>query len=336
MNTRIAIVEDNDEIRGRFIEIMSEQIDIICVGSYTNAEDFISEFGFLKPDVVFMDIHLPGMNGIDCITIGKTINTKSHFIIYTIFENNEMIYNAIKAGATGYLLKSTPREKLVASIHEIIRGESPMTGSIAMKILTAFQQKIKEPESNLLSKRENEILGFLSKGYRYKEIAELLFISIETVRTHIRNIYEKLQVNSRTEALNKAENRDNLTLKRYTNSSVKIEDEENCFQKIQELFKNEKPFLQEKYSIGRLAKDIDFPVYIVSQTINRRFNQGYFDFINRHRINEVIQLLKTSSNKITIEGIAYQCGFCSRTSFYSAFKKETGENPSKFIQNQKN
>lgn len=331
MKTRIAIVEDTDEIRNRFVEIMSSETDIECVGVYCTAEDFLSECNYIKPEVVFMDINLPGISGVECIEICKKSLKNSHFIVYSIFENSEVVFQAIKAGATGYLLKSTPKEKLVSSIKEILKGESPMSGSIAMKVVMAFQESPKKTDSELLSKRENEILDLLSKGFRYKDIAEQLFISIETVRTHIRNIYEKLQVKSRTEAINKTDQKNYLDTDKYLNSSVKNEDEEICYQKIKSYFEHSKPYTEEKYTITKLAKDVGFPVYVVSQTINKRFKMGYFDFVNHYRIEESIKMLKESNGKITIEGIAYQCGFCSRTSFYSAFKKETGQNPTSFI-----
>ena len=246
MNTRIAIVEDTDEIRNRFVEIMSTEPDIECVGVYCNAEDFLSEYNYIRPEVVFMDINLPGMSGVDCIKMAKRSSKNTHFIVYSIFENSEIVFQAIKAGATGYLLKSTPREKLISSIKEILKGESPMSGSIAMKVVTAFQETPKSSDSDLLSKRENEILNLLSKGFRYKDIADQLFISIETVRTHIRNIYEKLQVKSRTEALNKIDQKNSLDTDKYLNSSVKNEDEEICYQKIKSHFEHTKPYIEEK------------------------------------------------------------------------------------------
>lgn len=337
MQKKIVIVEDNDEIRFRFIDIFSNTDDIECIGVYSNAEDFISEFSLLKPDIVFMDIQLPGISGIDCIRQLKSYHNETHFIIFTIFENSENIFNAIKAGATGYLLKSTPADKLISSVYEILRGESPMSGSIAMKVIKAFQAPASS-DFDSLSQREQTILQYLTKGYRYKDIAEELFISIETVRTHIRNIYEKLQVNSRYELLNKAGISQISENTKYISSNVKPEDEENCYHKLLTFFEAEKLFLKEKLSISQVAEMINYPVYIVSQTINKRFNMGFFDIVNHYRVLHAIQLLKDLQDNISIEGIGYQCGFTSRTAFYKAFKKETGNSPGEyftFLQNQK-
>lgn len=330
MQKTVAIVEDNNDIRTRFVDVFSSAADIVCIGAYANAEDFLSEYLHILPDVVFMDIQLPGMDGIECIKQLKAKNRNTHFIMYSVFENSESIFSAIKAGATGYLLKSTPSEKLVSSVHEILNGESPMTGTVAMKVIKAFQAPLPGSVA-VLSERENTILANLSKGYRYKDIAEKLCISTETVRTHIRNIYEKLQVNSRTEAINKSRQLAGVAVEKYLNSNVKPGDEEACFHKINEVFKNKKPFLQEKFSITALSAETGFPVYVISQTINRRFNMGFFDLINKCRIEEALLLLKTEGGKITAEGIGYQCGFGSRTAFYNAFKKVTGATPGGMI-----
>ena len=332
IKTKLAIVEDNEDLRNRFVELFTSHQNIECVGNYFNAEDFLSEFQYIRPDVVFMDIHLPGMDGIKCIEKIKKHDQSTHFIVYTIFENTEMVLNAIKAGATGYLLKNTGSDKLVSAVEEILRGESPMSGSIAGKVIKAFQQQIKKPESRFLSQRENEILDLLAKGYRYKDIAKELFISIETVRTHIRSIYEKLQVNSGIEAIFKTRADFGINLIPYTNTNVSQNEEEECFISIKKLFEENKPFLNEKYCLGKLAKQVGYPVYVVSQTVNRRFKMGFFELINHYRIKEAINMLKCMDERITIEGIAYQCGFCSRSTFYSAFKKETGMTPGEFLQ----
>lgn len=335
MNTKpitVAIVEDNNEIRQRFVSLFTETEHIQCVGNYFTAEEFMSEFSSINPMVVFMDVHLPGVSGIECIEKMKEESHQTQFIVYTVFENSEVVLDAIKAGATGYLLKNTPSEKLVAAVEEIIRGESPMSGSIAAKVLKAFQNEIRKPESKLLSSRENEVVNLLSKGYRYKDIAKELIISPETVKTHIRSIYEKLQVNNSIDAINKTRSASESQCARYAHTHVKVQEEQLCFAAIESLFASEKPYLTEKYSLSALSKQVGYPLYVVSQTINRRYKVGFFELINQLRINESINMLRNMNEKISIEGVAYECGFCSRSSFYAAFKKLNGVTPTEFMQ----
>ncbi|MFM6924882.1 MAG: LuxR C-terminal-related transcriptional regulator, partial [Ferruginibacter sp.] len=155
-------------------------------------------------DIALFDINLPGMNGIDCIQRLKLLHPRMQMMVLTVYDNADNIFNALKAGATSYLLKSTPPEKVIEAIYEVHHGGSPISSQIARKVIDAFTLKEKTNDYfQELSRREQEILEQLSKGYRYKEIADKLFVSIETVRTHIRNIYEKLQVNGRAEALKK-------------------------------------------------------------------------------------------------------------------------------------
>jgi DNA-binding NarL/FixJ family response regulator len=150
------------------------------------------------------DVNLPGMSGIDCIQRLKILHPRMQMMVLTVYDNTDTIFQALKAGATSFLLKSTPPEKVIEAIEDVFNGGSPISSQIARKVIEAFTVKEKTNEYfQELSKREQEILEQLSKGYRYKEIADQLFLSIETVRTHIRNIYEKLQVNSRVEALKK-------------------------------------------------------------------------------------------------------------------------------------
>jgi len=155
-----------------------------------------------EPDVVLMDINLPGMSGIECTRKLKARQPGLSIMVLTVYDDDEMIFESLKAGASGYLLKKTPPAKLLEAILELHNGGSPMSSRIARRVVQAFQAmgpSSKETEN--LSKREHEVLSYLVKGYRYKEIAETLFISIETVRTHLRNIYEKLHVRSRSEAV---------------------------------------------------------------------------------------------------------------------------------------
>lgn len=174
-------------------------------GAYENAEEAIASIPLLQPDVILVDIHLPGQSGINCIEKLRPVCSNTQFIMCTSLEDNDTIFNALKAGANGYLTKSTPPARLLEAIIEVHSGGSPMSTNIARKVIGSFQltTSTSTNEFEALSKREQEILQLLSKGFRYKEIAEKLFISVETVRTHVRNIYEKLQVNSRTEAINK-------------------------------------------------------------------------------------------------------------------------------------
>jgi len=158
----------------------------------------------VKPDIVLMDINLPGMNGIECIRRVKTVCPQLQFMMFTIYEDSEQVFDALAAGASGYLLKKTPRDKILPSIQELYEGGSPMSTQIARKVVAYFQKE-KEASNNQaqLSAREREVLELLSKGFVYKEIAARLNIATGTVRQHIHKIYEKLHVQNRTEALNK-------------------------------------------------------------------------------------------------------------------------------------
>ncbi|MBN2174030.1 MAG: response regulator transcription factor [Bacteroidales bacterium] len=204
MEIQVLIVEDDHEIREWMIGVIAAAPGIACIGAYACAESCIKNYDTLEPDVVIMDIHMPGMNGIECIKKIKPIKPAVQFIMFTVFEDDDKVFESLCAGASGYILKNTTPEKLVESIKDLHNGGSPMTSTIARKVIHSFRQPASSlSEYNKLSVREKELLELLAKGYRYKEIAEKLFISVETVRTHIRNIYEKLQVQSRTEALNK-------------------------------------------------------------------------------------------------------------------------------------
>jgi len=202
MEINVVIIEDNNDIRNSLTILINGSAGFSCTSSFANAEDAIREIPNLNPDVAIVDVHLPQGSGIDAITALKPVCGKTQFMIFTIFEDDETVFKALKAGASGYLLKNTSPEKILTAITDIHQGGSPMSGQIARKALQSFIQPKSNPTIELLTQRENEILNLLAKGYRYKEIASKIFISIETVRTHIRNIYEKLQVDSRTDALN--------------------------------------------------------------------------------------------------------------------------------------
>ena len=204
MSIRVSIVEDDKQIRNA-LEIMLGSFDgIEHVSSHGSAEELLDSFIHLKPDVVIMDIGLPGITGIECVRKIKPAAPNTQFMMCSVFEEDEKIFDALCAGATGYLVKNSPPRKFQEAIHDIYTGGSPMSAQIARKVVASFQQRTQpSKEFDHLSQREKQILQLLSNGLRYKEIAAQLFISQETVRTHIRNIYEKLQVDSRTEALNK-------------------------------------------------------------------------------------------------------------------------------------
>ena len=199
---RIAIVEDDKTVREGLQMLLNGSPGFTCVAAYGTGEDAVTGLPEVKPDVVLMDINLPGMNGIQCIIALREQNLSMLFIMLTVFENTDAIFQSLSAGATGYLLKQTPPAKLLESIQDVYHGGSPMSGEIARKVVQSFQRPAAASKQLPgLTKREEEILSYLVKGYFYKEIAGLLFISTETVRTHIRNIYEKLQVRTRTEAI---------------------------------------------------------------------------------------------------------------------------------------
>ena len=204
MPIRICIVEDDPIIREGLVEVIRNSENCNLLDAFETAEELMAQFRALQPEVVLMDIQLPGRSGIECVSELKAKYPKTQILIISVFEDNENIFDALCAGATGYLLKSNDSQKLVQSINEIYRGESPMSGTIARKVIGSFQYTKKSSDYfNILSEREREILDYLSRGFRYKEIASRISLSTETVRTHIHNIYGKLQVSSRTDALNK-------------------------------------------------------------------------------------------------------------------------------------
>jgi|SRR6185503_20224402 len=203
MMITVAIVEDVKEIREGLQALINFNEGFSCASVYTNAEDAAEGLPAEKPDVVLMDINLPGMSGIECISRIKPLLPSTQFIMSTVYEDDDNIFESLKAGATGYLLKKTAPSRILEAIAEVHRGESPMSPQIARSVISSFQKKDNIDTSTLLSPREKDILKALAKGLRYKEIADEQFISLQTVRTHARHIYEKLHVQSRTEALNK-------------------------------------------------------------------------------------------------------------------------------------
>ncbi|MBL7739575.1 MAG: response regulator transcription factor [Chitinophagaceae bacterium] len=205
----VCIVDDNKQLRNALEEIITMSDGYKCIGTMATAEEAITKLPQLKPDVVLMDINLGTIeSGIDCVRALKPLMPGTNFMMCTVYEEDEKIFEALSAGASGYILKKTAPGKLLESIRELYQGGAPMSSQIARKVVAAFQGKPSAVENaseglSLLTNREKEILEQLSKGLMYKEIASQLFLSPETVRKHVYHIYEKLHVNNRVEAVNK-------------------------------------------------------------------------------------------------------------------------------------
>ena len=205
MSITVSIVEDNDQLRGTLARVISRAEEFVCVGQHATAEAALENLPKERPQVVLMDINLPGMNGVECVRRLKQLLPETQVMMLTAYEDTENIFNSLAAGASGYMLKRTPRDELLEAIREVRRGGSPMTTHIARKVVQSFLKPAAAPEpTHELSEREREVLDLLSQGLMYKEISDKLGISFETVRTYIRRIYEKLQVRTRTEAVAKA------------------------------------------------------------------------------------------------------------------------------------
>jgi len=201
---QIAIVEDDLEISQSLANLISMEKDFVLVKSFPDAESFISSFMDLNVDVVLMDIGLPGQNGIQAVAKLKPRKPNVQFIMCTIFDDDEKVFQSLCMGATGYLVKNTTSDRLSDAIRTAFNGGSPMSATIARKVVQSFRQrKVQSDEADLLTSRQWEILNLLDQGFRYKEIADKLDLSFDTIRTYCRNIYEVLQVHSRTDALNK-------------------------------------------------------------------------------------------------------------------------------------
>jgi DNA-binding NarL/FixJ family response regulator len=204
MSITVSIVEDNEQLRGTLARVINRAEGFRCVSQYGDAESGLEGIPKDAPEVVLMDINLPGMNGVECVRRLKQLTPKLQVVMLTVYEDTDNIFKALAAGAAGYLLKRTKSAELLEAIREVHRGGSPMTTHIARKVTQSFQRAgpSSQPTENL-SEREQEVLDCLSQGFLYKEIAEKLGISYETVHTYIRRIYEKLQVRTRTEAVAK-------------------------------------------------------------------------------------------------------------------------------------
>jgi len=204
MSISVSIVEDNNQLRATLARVLNRADGFRCLSQYGNAEDALKDLPRIRPDVVLMDINLPGMNGVQCVRQLKALLPEIQVMMLTVYEDTENIFNALAAGASGYMLKRTSSKELLEAIQDVQRGGSPMTMHIARKVVQSFQHTATtaQPTENL-SEREQQVLDLLSQGLMYKEIAEKLGISYETVHTYIRRIYEKLQVRTRTEAVAK-------------------------------------------------------------------------------------------------------------------------------------
>jgi len=201
---KVAIIEDDDWIRENLAAQIRETNGFSCVGSYRTGEEGIDRLPGVGPDVVLMDINLPKMNGIECVRQLKTLIPSAQILMLTVYEDSERIFNSLLAGASGYLLKRTPQSEILEAIAEVYRGNSPMTGHIARKVVQYFNQRgHADTELDKLSRREREVLDHLAQGVPYKEIADVLSLSIDTIRIHIKGIYSKLHVHSRGEAVAK-------------------------------------------------------------------------------------------------------------------------------------
>ncbi len=206
MTTNVSIVEDNEQLRVTLARVLNRAEGFKCLSHYGSAEDALKGLPTDKPDVVLMDINLPGMNGVECVRHLKQSLPTVQVIMLTAYEDTENIFNSLAAGASGYLLKRSKSAEIIEAIRDVRSGGSPMTTHIARKVVQSFQQRTVMPlaPDEELSPREQEVLNCLAQGLMYKEISDKLGIGFETVRTYIRRIYEKLHVRTRTEAVAKA------------------------------------------------------------------------------------------------------------------------------------
>ncbi len=205
MPITVAIVEDDARIRRSLAAMLGTAEDIECVGEFASAEEALRKVPALRPRVIFMDIHLPGMSGVDCVREIAGTGPKPQIVMLTSYDDSDAIFSSLSAGACGYLLKPIRTAQLLAAVRDVYSGGAPMSGQIARRVVEAFNKPAAKPAASpangSLSERESQILQLLSEGYLYKEISDKLSISYSTVRTHIERIYEKLHVQSRAQAV---------------------------------------------------------------------------------------------------------------------------------------
>jgi DNA-binding NarL/FixJ family response regulator len=201
---KVAIVEDNEALRKSLENLFNNTDGMRCVLSLNNLLNVVSELGAALPDIILMDIGLPHISGIEGVNTVKLVYPEIQILMFTVFEDDDKIFDAIRTGASGYILKKTPPEEIVESVRDLYHGGAPMSASIARKVIQSFQSdNIFKLQDYKLTARENEILYSLVEGLSYKKIAEKYFVSISTIRTHICNVYHKLHVNSKSEAVAK-------------------------------------------------------------------------------------------------------------------------------------
>jgi DNA-binding NarL/FixJ family response regulator len=198
----VSIVEDDGQTRLILAEWIQKAAGFQCLSHYASAEEALERLPRDGPNIVLMDINLPGMNGVECVRQLKPQLPSTEFIMLTVYEDSDHIFNSLSAGASGYLLKQTPEPELLAALRDVYAGASPMTGSIARRVVQYFHSlPARTPPGAHLSPREQQVLESLARGFLYKEIAEQLGMSVPTVNTHIRHIYEKMHVQSRGQAV---------------------------------------------------------------------------------------------------------------------------------------
>jgi DNA-binding NarL/FixJ family response regulator len=206
MPFRVSIVVDDPGVRAGLVRLFNETREFRCLSDYASAEEALEHLPNDKPDVILMDINLPGLSGIECVRRLKEQDPSALIVMLTVYDDTDQVFQALQAGATGYLLKRTPPQQLIESVREVLEGGAPITTHIARKIVEAFhsppQAKIAD-ETAALSAREKEVLEMLSEGFLIKEIADKLNVAFGTVRTYVRRIYEKLHVQSRSQAISK-------------------------------------------------------------------------------------------------------------------------------------
>lgn len=202
MPVKVVIIEDEAEIRDGYQFLINNSPEFSCE-AYESAEAALPNISYDHPDVILMDVNLPGMTGIEATRILKNMLPDVNIMMFTVYENHENVFSALEAGASGYIVKQSKPEQLLEAIKDVYNGGSPMSSQIARMVVGSFQSKADRNEGNKLSDREDEVLQLLAAGYRNKEVADKLFISLSTVKTHIYSIYQKLHVTSRVEALNK-------------------------------------------------------------------------------------------------------------------------------------
>ncbi len=205
-NSSVCLFDDNTQLRDSISYLLEEAEGFACVGAFKDCSNILREITKCNPDVVLMDIDMPGINGIEAVQMIKEKFPDLKILMLTVFEDDDKIFNSLCAGASGYILKSASPLRILDAIEEIFEGGVPMTPTVAVRVLRMFRTQSEEtqPESFLLSDREKEILGLLVKGMSYKMIASQCFISVETVNNHLRNIYRKMNVHSKGEAITKA------------------------------------------------------------------------------------------------------------------------------------